>query len=471
MREYNYRLLVSVCLIHFLLGFDINIISVSLPSISEYFSVNPGTVNRIIWIYFLVIVCLLLATGKAGDIKGFKKIYTSGIILFIAGSLLASVSFDFNFLLLSRIVQAAGAAAMFALTPAIITFYFPEEVRGRVFGINYSFTALGGITGRAASGFLVSNLGWNSVFYLNIPFGLLALILIYRYLPEFVPTGEKKRFDFKNALLISSGLFFLMTALNTGNQSGWTSVPVLLSFTASAVLILLFYNVQMKSENPLIDKLIIKNKRISFPVIAFALVYLITNGMIFLVPFFLQWVKLISKQEAGLLMAVPSVMQMIAGYISGKLSDSYGKSKICLYALVFIFVSLILHLMFTPESSMYFIIITLAFYGAAIGFFIPSNTNAIMTNAPEISKGTVSGFMTTFIRIGSAFGTVIFGSLFSHYVPFPDPLKSQVSKELIVSGFRGAVFAGIVSALISMLLIYYSESRNRTGLIKTQRLA
>lgn len=468
MREYNYRLLVSVCLIHFLLGFDINIVSVSLPSISEYLNVNPGTVNRIIWIYFLVIVCLLLATGKAGDIKGFKKIYTSGILLFITGSLLASVSFDFNFLLLSRIVQAAGAAALFALTPAIITFYFPKEVRGRVFGINYSFTALGGITGRAASGFLISNLGWNSVFYLNIPFGLIALILIYRFLPEFVPSDVKRRFDFKNTLLISSSLFFLMAALNTGNQLGWMSVQILILFTASAVLFLLFYYLQMKQVNPLPEKEIIENKKISFPVLAFALVYLITNGMIFIVPFFLQWVKLISKQEAGLLMAVPSVMQMIAGYFSGKLSDSYEKSKICLYALMLISVSLVLHLMFSPESSEYFIIVTLAFYGSAIGFFIPSNTNAIMTNAPEDSKGTVSGLMTTFIRLGSAFGTVIFGSLFSFYVPFPDPLKSQVSKELIVSGFRGAVFAGIVSALISILLIYYSDSRNRNELINVR---
>lgn len=455
----KYKLLTGLCLIHFLLGLDINIVSVSLTSIAAQFNVSPVQVTQIIWIYFLVIICLLPAFGKAGDIKGFRKIYISGIIVFITGSMLASVPVNFYFLLSARVIQAAGAAALFSLTPAIIAFYFTEDIRGRIFGVNYTFTALGGITGRAVSGYLITELGWNSVFYVCIPLGLAALFFIYKYLPENIPSENKGRFDIKGTILISSGLFLLMVILNTGNEFGWFSPFIIFFFIFSVLLIIAFIKRQLNSESPLIDLKILKEKNISFPVASFLFVYLITNGMIYIVPFFLQWIKLISKEETGLLMAIPSAVQLFSGFLSGKLSENKSKIVICSAALVLLIFSLILHLQFSGNSSMTFIIISLSLYGFATGFFIPANTNKIMTYAPENSKGSVSGLMTTSVRLGSSLGALIFGTVFSSFVPFKNPLKEGVSGSVMLTGFRGAFFAGIISAFIALILILLTRER------------
>lgn len=451
------RLLISLCLIHFLLGLDINIVSVSLPSISSYFSLNAGIVTRVIWVYFLVLTCLMLVFGRIGDIRGFRKIYAAGILVFIGGSAFASVPLSFNYLLASRIVQAAGAAVLFSLTPAIIAFYFPERSRGKVFGLNYSFTAVGGIIGRAVSGFIISDFGWNSIFYLNIPTGLISLYLIYKYLPENLTAGIRNRFDVYGAALVSGGLFLLMLFLNTGNQWGWTSAPVIFSFVFSVLLLYLFAMRQIRSDSPLLDPEVFKNRDISFSVAAFIFIYIITNGMIYIVPFYLQWIKAVSKTEAGLLMAVPSVMQVFFGYLSGKLSDIESIRKICIAGIFFIIISLIFHIFLTASSSVYYIVFTLAFYGASVGFFIPANTNNIMTVAPSGNKGSISGFMTTAIRLGSSFGALLFSTVFVFFVPQADPVKSGTPSDLILTGFRWVFVTGIISAAAALIFIYGTD--------------
>ena len=453
------RLLISLCLIHFLLGLDINIVSVSCPSISSYFNINAGIVTRVIWIYFLVLTGLMLIFGRIGDIKGFRKIYTAGIIVFISGSALASIPLSFNFLIFSRVIQAVGAAVLFSLTPAVIALYFPEKSRGKIFGLNYSFTALGGIIGRAASGFIISEYGWNSIFYLNIPTGLISLYLIYRFLPDNLISDINNRFDIYSAVLVSSGLFLLMLFLNTGNQWGWTSSPVIFSFVLSVLFLSLFILRQIRSDSPVLDLKIFKNKNISYSVGAFVFIYIITNGMIYIVPFYLQWIKFISIKETGLLMAVPSVMQVIFGFLSGKFSDENSIKKICSAGIIFIMVSLIFHIFLSASSPVYFIIFTLAFYGASVGFFIPANTNNIMSGAPSQSRGSVSGFMTTSIRLGSSFGALLFSSVFVFFVPVADPVKSGVSSDLMLDGFRWVFITGIISAVAALILILNTVSK------------
>lgn len=460
---FNNRLLISLCLIHLLLGLDINIVSVSLPSVSSYFELNAGVVTRVVWVYFLVLTCLLLVFGRLGDIKGFRKIYAAGILVFVSGSVLASVPLSFNFLLFSRVTQAIGAAVLFSLTPAVIAFYFPESSRGKIFGLNYSFTAIGGIIGRAASGFIISEFGWNSVFYLNIPIGLISLFLIYKYLPENILAGIKRRLDVRGSILVSSGLFLLMLLLNTGNQWGWTSVRSLAVFIFSVLLLALFVLREFRSDAPLLDMKLFRNKNISYSVAAFIFIYIITNGMVYIVPFYLQWIKMISKQETGILMAVPSVMQVFFGFLSGKLSDENSIKKICIAGIILILISLFLHIFLSVSSSVYYIIFTLAFYGAAIGFFIPANTNNIMSGAPAENRGSISGFMTTSIRLGSSFGALLFSSVFVFFVPFVDPVKSGVSPYLMLEGFRWVFITGVISAVAALIII------SKTGIENQQR--
>jgi len=445
-------LILTVCLIHFLLGLDINIVSVSLPSVAEHFKINAGEVTRVVWVYFLVLTCFLLGFGKLGDLKGFRKMYLSGIGLFTIGSLLSALAFSFNSLIAFRIIQATGGALLFALTPAIISTYLPEEIRGRVFGINYSFTAFGGIVGRAASGFLISSFGWNSIFLINFPVGILALILGLKFLPKLQPESRTEKFDIAGSIIIFCVLFCALYVINTGQETGWFSGEIILFSLVSIIFLAVFIFRQMKIKNPLLNFSLMKNKEILFPLIAFSLVYIVTNGTIYIFPFFLQWIKSIPREEVGLLMAIPSVLQMVSGYISGRLSDTKNKKIICTTGLLLTIISFVFFVYLGPESGKLFIVSGLILYGIAIGVFIPSNTNNIMAQAPYGDKGSVSSVMVTVIRLGSALGVVLFGTVFSAYVPQKNPVQAGIPIDKIAEGFDITFLVGLVVCVITLLL-------------------
>lgn len=459
MRKY-FALIINLCLIHFLLGLDINIVSVSLPSISSHFNVGVDVVSRVVWVYFLVLTCFLLAFGRLGDIKGFKKIYTAGIFIFLSGSLLCFLADNFNLLVVFRIYQAFGSAILFALTPAIIAAGIPEEMRGRVYGINYSFTALGGIIGRAASGFIIEGLGWNSIFLINIPIGIIALAITIKYLKNHQNSNAKSKFDFTGTVLIFLGLFLLLYGINTGDYFGWTSVTTLSLFISSILLVAAFLMRQYKISYPLLNIKILKNKNISYSVLSFVFVYIITNGMIYITPFLLLWIKEFPKQETGLLMAVPSLLQFFSGYLSGHLSDKINSGVVRVIGITTIAVSVLLYTFISLDTDVYLIIFILSFYGFAIGFFIPSNTNKIMTSAPAEQKGIISSFMTTSIRLGSALGVVIFGAVFSYFVPVKNPVQNGVEPSVLLSGFKAAFIFGFVAAMVGLYFVVRSHKED-----------
>jgi EmrB/QacA subfamily drug resistance transporter len=460
MKKY-FPLILNLCLIHFLLGLDINIVSVSLPSVAAHFNIAVGLVSRVVWVYFLVLTCFLLAFGKLGDIKGFKKIYIAGIFVFVSGSALCYFANDFNMLVFFRIYQAFGSAVLFALTPAIIAAGIPVEMRGKVYGINYSFTALGGIIGRAASGFLIEGLGWNSIFLINIPIGIITLFITYKYLDGFSPKKSETKFDIAGTALIFLGLFSLLFAINTGEDYGWSSLLIISLFVSSAVFISAFVFRQLRISYPLLNLRVLRNINISYPVLSFVFVYIITNGMIYITPFLLLWVKGYPKQQTGLMMAIPSALQFFSGYLSGHLSDKKNSKFVCTIGIVMITVSVFLYSFITPDLSTLVIVLILSIYGFAIGFFIPSNTNKIMTSAPAEQKGIVSSFMTTSIRLGSAFGVVFFGAVFSFIVPQKNPLQNGVDMSTLLSGFKTTFIFGSFIGLLGIVFVILSNRKSQ----------
>jgi len=460
MKKY-FALILNLSLIHFLLGLDINIVSVTLPSIASHFGIAGNVASRVVWVYLLVLTCFLLAFGRLGDIKGYKKIYFSGIVVFILGTTLCFFAPDFNLLVFFRIIQALGSAVLFALTPAIIAAGIPEGMRGKVYGINYSFTALGGIIGRAASGFIIESFGWNSVFILSVPIGLITLFITYKHLDEYRPDKGNQKFDAPGTVLVFSGLFCFLFAVNNGGDFGWLSFRILALLSSAFVLLTAFIIRQLKIDNPLFDLRILRDRDISLSVLSFIFVYIITNGMIYITPFFLQWVGGFPKKETGLLMAVPSLLQFFSGYLSGHLSDKLHSKIICTVGSILIALSLLAYTLINSATNIYFLILILSFYGFAIGFFIPSNTNKIMTSAPAEQKGIVSSFMTTSVRLGSAFGVVFFGAVFAYFVPQKNPVLAGVPDGIILDGFRYTFLFGTVAAALGFVTVLLTGKKNR----------
>ena len=445
----RFFLVVSLCLVHLLLGLDINIVSISLPVLSQSFSISINEVSRVVWIYFLVVTSFLLLFGKLGDRFGFKKLYNFGIIIFLLGSFFAGISPNFNLLIASRIIQASGGAILFALSPALISAYIPPEMRGKIYGINYAFVALGGIIGKGLSGYIIGMFGWSSIFLINIPVGIIALILTYKYIPSQKVLNKEVKFDIPGVIYIFIGLLAFLFSLNNGNDTGWNSYPILSGFFISVVFFVSFYFRENRFAFPLLDLTFFRNKNFVFASVAFMFIYLLTNGMVFIFPFYLQWGRGLSINESGMLMVIPSVMQVISGSISGHLSDKIGCKKICITGIILTVIAYILFYISGSFSGIYMIVISVALFGIAIGTFIPSNTNMIMAYAPQDKKGIISSIMITINRAGSALGVCLYGAIFSIYVPEKNLLKT-LPVETLMKGFKYTFIFGIIVAVASL---------------------
>lgn len=451
----TYGLLGVLCLVHFLLGLDINIVSVSLPSVASYFNLEGAVASRIVWLYFLVLTCLLLAFGKIGDLRGFRKIYLAGIIVFLTGSLLSGFSVNFNMLTGARIFQAIGGAVLFALSPAVISAYFPDDMKGKAFGINYTFVALGGVVGRGLSGILIDNFGWQSIFFMNLPAGIIAIIAGFIFIPKLGFTKTAGKFDLGGTLLFFVALLSLLTAINIINDEGLFSGKIITLIGISVIALMLFIKLENNIKFPVFDLSLLKKRNLSVHLITFLFIYVYTNGMIFVFPFYLQNERLISKSETGFLMAIPSVLQMIFGYISGHLSDKINSRNIVLTGIFFTLISFIGFAVSVYIRDYLFMIVLLILYGAAIGFSIPSNTNAIMKYAPADQKGTLSSFMTTIIRAGSALGVCVFGAVYSFYIP-----EHGVVSEL--TGFFYVFIFGALVCLTAISILMFAKYPGKT---------
>ena len=460
-RSRSNLLILTLSLVHLLLGLDINIVSISLPTIAEHFKINPGSASGIVWIYFLVLTCFLPAFGKLGDIKGFRHIYLIGIGVFTIGSLLCGLSFSFISIITFRIIEALGAAVLFALTPAIISTYLPENIRGKAFGINYTFVALGGVIGRACSGFLITEFGWSSIFFINIPVGIIALLLSIRLIPSKQPEPSSKEFDLPGSIIIFLALFLFLLGVNRGTQNPWFSTEILILISASVIFFILFYIREKKISFSLLDLSLLKKKHFTFSVLSFLVIYILTNGMVFLFPFLLQWVKGFSVSDAGLLLAVPSVMQMLFGSLSGYLSDRVNIRSICTAGMLLTMFSYIMFIFLGPVSNINYVIAALVIFGVAIGTFIPANTNRIMSYAPMFEKGSVSSMMVTILRMGSALGVFLFATIFSFYVPQKNPLASGVSIDTITNGFSITFLVGTVICVIGVVFALLAGDKNK----------
>jgi EmrB/QacA subfamily drug resistance transporter len=457
-KSHRFWFILSLSLVHLLLGLDINIVSVSLPTIAEHFGVNAGVVSRVVWIYFLILTCFLLGFGKLGDLKGFRKIYLIGISVFTFGSLLSSLAFDFNMLVVFRVVQALGGAVLFALTPALIVAYLPLKIRGKVFGINYAFTALGGIIGRGLSGYMIDLLGWNSIFMINIPIGIVAILIGLKFIPKAQLLKQDLKYDLKGSIFIFIALLTFLFVINAEQEYGWDSVIIIFCIIISILFfaIFIFYEKKINKENnsvsPMLNFASLKRRQISFPIVTFALIYIITNGMIYLFPFYMQWVRHLPKKEIGLLMAIPSLLQMISGYLSGSLSDKKSIKIICSTGIVLTIISYITFSFLDASSNYYFVVFSIVLYGIAIGVFIPANTNRIMTFAPLDQKGNISSLMTTVIRLGSALGVTSFAAIFTSFVPQKNPVQAGVPMENILNGFKYTFIFGALICIFALII-------------------
>ena len=458
-------ILFSVSLGVFMVSLDDTIVNIALPQITTYFHASLAQVEWIVIIYLLLISSLLLTYGRLGDLYGHKPIYLWGFAIFTIASALNGTAHSIQYLIIFRAFQAIGGGMLMAVVQALIASTFDVSERGRAIGVNTVMVSLGLACGPTIGGFLVSHFGWQSIFAVNIPVGILGILAVWINVPY--QKGTPQKFDFPGALASFIFLCTLLLALSNGQDWGWNSTQVIALFTISMITFVVFIIIERTHRDPMINLGLFKNRLFSAANAAAMLNYVTQYIVTFLMPFYLLNILHLSTDKAGLIMGIFPLTAAIMAPLSGSISDrigsriltSLGMGIICL-AVFFLSNAYVL-------TNMVLIAVCLALVGLGTGLFLSPNNAAIMASVPKGMNGIGSGMIATMRTIGQVLGIAVSGAVFSNRQAFylkvfkPQTLNpSEIANYSLAWAVRDTYLVAGVIALLGVLVCFVRGSKN-----------
>ncbi|HEX2831578.1 MAG TPA: MFS transporter [Thermoanaerobaculia bacterium] len=407
------NILIALGIGTFMSALDGSVVNTILPMLSRELGATVAAIEWVTTVYLLVVSALLLIVGRAGDLYGHKVVYLTGFAIFIAGSASCGAAHTLPMLIAMRALQAVGAAMLYANAPAILTKAFPPERRGGALGAQATFTYLGLTAGPSLGGWLAAAFGWRSVFLINIPVGLIAVVLAWRVIEYDRPETNVETFDFAGAALFTGGLVTLLVALNQGHDLGWMSPPILGLFAAAFLLLAGFIVVERKKPAPMLDLTLFRNRVFSAATASALLNYVCTYAVLFVMPFLLIRGRGLDTQGAGLVLtAQPIVMALIAP-LAGSWSDRIGSRILATAGMFVLAIGLVLLGLFAPTAPIAMLAAAMAVIGVGIGLFTTPNNSALMGAAPRHRQGIASGVLASARNVGMVLGVGLAGAVFT----------------------------------------------------------
>jgi EmrB/QacA subfamily drug resistance transporter len=397
----------------FMSALDGSVVNTTLPVITRDFRSDIATTEWVVTVYLLVVSGLLLSFGRLGDLRGHKPVYLTGFTIFIVSSALCGLAQSPLMLIASRAVQALGAAMLFANSPAILTKNFPAKERGRALGLQGTMTYLGLTVGPSLGGWLTEQFSWRAVFYINVPVGLLALWLSWRFIPKDAPAEKAEKFDRAGAAVFMAGLIALLLGLNQGHSWGWTSPAILGLLIGAGALLVVFIVVERRVPNPMLDLTLFRSRTFSASTASAILNYVCVYTILFLLPFYLIQGRSLSPSQAGLILTTQPIVMAIVAPFSGQLSDRLGARVLSVFGMLTLACGLWLLSQLRSQSPLSDVTLALAVVGLGTGTFIAPNSSALMGAAPRHRQGIAAGVLASARNVGMVLGVGLAGAVFT----------------------------------------------------------
>jgi EmrB/QacA subfamily drug resistance transporter len=445
--ERKWWVLIAVGVGTFMTALDGSVVNTVLPVISRTFGTNVAAVEWIVTVYLLVLSGLLLSFGRLGDMRGHKGVYVAGFGLFVIGSALCGIAPSVPALIAFRGAQALGGAMLAANAPAILTGNFPASQRGRALGLQATMTYLGLTTGPSLGGWLTSQFGWRTVFYINVPVGLLAVALSMTLIPRDRPAERAGHFDLAGAITFMAGLVALLLVLNQGGEWGWASVPIVTLLLAAALFLAVFIAIERRVQSPMLDLSLFRVRLFSASVGSAVLNYICLYSIVFVMPFYLIVGRGLSPAQAGLFLTAQPLVMAIAAPLSGALSDRIGSRLLSTGGMLILSGGLLLLSHLGPDTSAAYIAISLAIAGLGTGIFISPNTSALMGSAPRQRQGIASGILATARNMGMVLGVGLAGAIYTSLLK----IGGSSGAAAVASAAGAALLAACAVALLGAL--------------------
>ena len=454
--------LALLCSAYFMVILDVSIVNVALPSIQADLHFKPGDLQWVLSAYALTFGGFLLLGGRAADILGRRRVFLVGVVVFTAASLVCGLSTSEGMLIAARAVQGLGAAILSPSALSIITTTFDEGAeRNKALGIWGAMGGSGAAVGVLLGGVLTKWLGWEWIFFVNIPVGALVLATTRSVVKESRAEQAGRHFDAAGAVLITSALSLLVYALTQANRNGWASATTIGILIASAVLHVVFIAVESRSKAPLVPLGIFARLRTltGANVVSF-LVGGLTFAMFFMLSLYMQQVLGLSALQTGAGYLAVALTAIVSAGVAQALVTKAGVKPIMTTGVILMGLGNLWFTQVSPDGT-YAVDLLPGFFAIGIGLgfsFVPMSIAALAGVAPH-EAGLASGLFNTSQQIGGALGVAVFATVATNRTS--DLLKQGDSQSVaLTGGFTLAFWVAVgfaVLALVATLLMIHPE--------------
>src|SRR5436190_23333145 len=364
------------------------VVNTALPTIRRELGAGISGLQWIIDAYVLAFASFMLTGGALGDLYGRKRFFMTGLFVFTIGSLLCGLSNTTGELVAFRFLQGLGAALLLPGSLSIITATFHGRERGAAIGIWAAFSALALAVGPIVGGFLVEHVSWQSIFFVNIPVGAIAITMTYLVVRESRDDHPSRRIDPPGLVTGTAGLFFLVYALIEGNNRGWTDGVILGAFALAAVILTAFFVIESRSQSPMLPLSFFKIRTFAAANVVAACVFFALFGTVFFLTLYFQDVNGYSPVGAGIRLFPFPLMILLIAPIAGRLADRYGSRWFMTAGPTLSAIGLELVLRTHPDSSYFGVIFpSMIVWGSGMAITMAPMTAAVMASVPTRHAG------------------------------------------------------------------------------------
>jgi EmrB/QacA subfamily drug resistance transporter len=389
---------------------DVTIVNVGLPAIQRDLSAPPGSLEWVISAYSLVLAALIPLGGTLGDRFGRKRIFIGGLSVFTLSSAACALSDSGALLIAFRACQGLGGAAMAALTLSILAEAYPPERRGRAIGIWASVGGLGFGLGPVAGGILLSQFDWSSIFWVNVPVGVIGIMVAALVVHESRDQAQRP-FDLLGVCLCGAGLFGVTLGLIQSSSAGWGSVSVIAPIAAGVVLLAGFALWERRVSSPMIPPSLLRARGFTRASVVFLLVYASQAALMFYVTLLFQDVKDWSPLRTGLSWLFMNVPFFMIATMAGSLGRRFRAQMLIALGCLIAGVGTLLLGLITVTTPFALTAVCYVLYGVGCGLVIPFVAGTAMGNVPRGASGIASGTLNASRQVGTSVGLAVLGSV------------------------------------------------------------
>ncbi len=429
---------------------DSTIVLLAFPAITDGLHSDFITTIWIILTYLLVIAVTTTQLGRIGDIYGRTTMFNAGFAVFTVGSALCGFSPDIYFLIGSRVVQALGGALMQSNSGAIIADTFPPNSRGKAYGFSSLGWTIGSMMGIVLGGLVTTFIGWQFIFFINLPIGAVALILGFKYLKQ--APRVKAKLDIGGMVLLAASLLLISYGATTLASQGIAIVNAS-SLLIGAAILPIFITYEGRLETPMVDFQAFKDKVLRNSCLATFFVSVGYISVVFLIIMYLQGVRGLSPLNASLLLIPGYVVGALFSPVMGRHSDKIGARTIATVGIIFLSVATLIYTAIGQNSSFYIILLASAVSGFGTAMFFPANNSAVMAKARQGNYGSISGLLRTLQNVGILGSFVVAITVASASIPRTLAFQVFISTVKLSGGLSASFIAGIQAALYASIAI------------------